>query len=148
MASTNTFSVQFIIRLNKGNNNEAIIYARVNVNSRRTEISLKRSIHPASWDPSLQTVKENKEQAKEINKYIEEVRFKLMECYRQLQLENKVLNVVAIKSLFLGEEKKENTLGALMEYRNMNMKSILQPGTLKNYHTTERYIKLFFKTLI
>jgi hypothetical protein len=93
----------------------------------------------------LQTVRENKEHAKEINKYIEEVRFKLMECHKQLQLENKVLNVVAIKSLFLGEEKKENTLGVLMEYHNMNMKSILQPGTLKKLSHYRKIYKMFLR---
>ncbi len=87
MKTTNTFSVQFVIRSSKGNSEEAIIYARVNVNSRRTEISLKRSIHPSQWNASLQTVKGTKEQARQINKYIEEVRFRLMECYGQLQSE-------------------------------------------------------------
>lgn len=145
MKTTNTFSVQFITRTGKANKEEAIIYARVNVNSKRTEISIKRSIHPSQWNASSQSVKGTKEQARQINAHIDEVRYKLMECYRQLQSENKVINATAIKNLFLGEERKANTLGALIGYHNTNMKTMLEKGTLKNYHTTERYLKLFLK---
>ena len=68
-----------------------------------------------------------------------------MDCYHQLQLQNKVITSAAIKGLFLGEEKAENTLCALIEYHNINMKSVLQHGTLKNYFTTARYVKRFLK---
>ena len=46
MKTTNTFSVQFVIRTKKSNPREAIIYARINVNKKRLEISLKKSIDP------------------------------------------------------------------------------------------------------
>lgn len=66
-----------------------------------------------------------------------------MECYQQLLLEHEVITVDKIKSNFLGETKIENTLIGLIDYHNKNMKESLTPGTLKNYYTTEKYIKRF-----
>jgi integrase/recombinase XerD len=143
MKTTKTFSVRFAVRACKRNIKQATIYARITVNGRRLEISLKRTIDPEFWAPASGSVTGNKDAARQLNPYIEEVRFKLTECYRQLQLQNKVISIDAIKAMFLGEEKTASTLCSLMEYHNVNMKNILQPGTLKNYATTARYLRLF-----
>ena len=57
----------------------------------------------------------------------------------------KLITAEAIKNLFLGEEKSENTLCSLIDYHNVNMKSVLAQGTLKNYFTTKKYVLLFLK---
>lgn len=67
-----------------------------------------------------------------------------MECVRQLNMEKRKLTPEAIKRRFLGEEC-DRTLCGLMTYHNENMKRVLSPGTLKNYFTTERYVKLFLE---
>ena len=54
-----------------------------------------------------------------------------MECYQQLLLEHKVIGPHAIKTLYLGETKIDNTLLGLIDYYNNNMKTILSWGTLK-----------------
>ncbi len=82
---------------------------------------------------------------RQVNPYIEDVRFKLIECYRELQLSNKPITGQNIKELFLGEEKQAHSLCSLMEYHNVNMKDVLAPGTLKNFYTTERYVKRFLQ---
>jgi hypothetical protein len=46
MKTTNTFGIQFIIRVQKNDDAKAIIYARITVNGKRLEISLKRIIDP------------------------------------------------------------------------------------------------------
>jgi integrase len=68
-----------------------------------------------------------------------------MDCYDSMQMQNKIITADAIKNLFLGETKIENTLCGLMQYHNENMKTILAHGTLKNYYTTEKYVKLFLE---
>jgi integrase/recombinase XerD len=128
MKTTNTFGVKFITRPIKNKPEEHNIYARI-INKKRLEISLKQIVNPLSWDSSAGCLKGNKELARQINPYIEEVRYKLTEFYRQLQRENKTITAETIKNLFLGEDKILNTLCTLMEYRNVNMKSVLQPGT-------------------
>ena len=82
----------------------------------------------------------------ELNPYLQDGRYQLMECVRQLHLEKRKLTPQAVKRLFLGEEESYRTLCGLISYHNENMKTVLAPGTLKNYFTTERYLKLFLET--
>ena len=45
MKSRNTFGIQFVIRLPKQKKDEtAAVYARITVNGRRTEVSLKTKV--------------------------------------------------------------------------------------------------------
>ena len=50
MKSNNTFSIIFIIRLNKKDKSFALLYARILANGERTEISLKETIKTDEWD--------------------------------------------------------------------------------------------------
>ena len=145
MKTTNTFGIQFIIRANKKDHSDALIYARITINGKRIEISLKRTINPLSWIHSSESVKGTSLEVKQLNKFIEETRYKLRECYQQLQMQNKLISAEAIKNLFLGETKTENTLCSLIEYHNVNMKGVLAHGTLKNYYTTKKYVDLFLR---
>jgi len=145
MKTTNTFGIQFIIRANKKDRSDALIYARITINAKRLEISLKRTINPLSWTHSSESVKGTSVEVKQLNKIIEETRYKLRECYQKLQMQNKLISAEAIKNLFLGETKTENTLCSLVDYHNTNMKGVLAHGTLKNYYTTKKYVDLFLR---
>ena len=46
---------------------------------------------------------------------------------------------------YLGEDEIHKTLLQLSTYHNFTMKSVLKHGTLKNYYTTEKYLKRFLK---
>jgi integrase/recombinase XerD len=70
MKTTNTFSVQFVIRTKKNDPCSAIIYARIHANKKRLEISLKKRSDPVLWDAAAECVKGNKPEAKQLNKYI------------------------------------------------------------------------------
>ena len=145
MKTTNTFGVQFIIRIKKTDPTQALIYARITVNSKRLEISLKRIIDPLTWLYSAESVKGTSTEVRQLNKFIEETRYKLRECYQELRMQRKLITAEAVKNLFLGEEKSENTLCSLMDYHNENMNGVLAWGTLKNYFTTKKYVLLFLK---
>ncbi|MBH12186.1 MAG: hypothetical protein CMF37_04530 [Leeuwenhoekiella sp.] len=47
-----TFSLNFWINGCRAENEEAIIYARITVNGKRANISLKRKVPVESWDSS------------------------------------------------------------------------------------------------
>jgi hypothetical protein len=79
MKSNNTFSIIFIIRLNKKDKSFALLYARILANGERTEISLKETIKTDEWDAPREMLKRKSPQAKAINKYIEDVRYRLKE---------------------------------------------------------------------
>ena len=145
MKTTNTFGVQFITRIKKNDLKKSQIYARITVNGKRLEIAQKRTIETNSWDSAAECVTGNAPEVKQINKFIEETRYKIRECYQELRMQSKLITAEAVKNLFLGEEKSENTLCSLMDYHNENMKGVLAWGTLKNYFTTKKYVLLFLK---
>lgn len=143
MKSTNNFSVRFILRNTSNNLSEALIYARITVDRKRAEISLARSIDPQSWDATRQIVNGSKELVSRINPFLEECRYKLIDCYQQLKSQNGFVTANAIKSLFLGDDRVQNTLLSLLQYHNVNSQNILKYGTLKNYGATEKYLRQF-----
>jgi hypothetical protein len=51
-------------------------------------------------------------------KYLDEVRLKLGNCYKELQLKGKLINTTAVKNLFLGEKEEVYILSRLVSYHN------------------------------
>lgn len=145
MKAINTFGVQFIIRRNKVRKGMVPIYARITLNGKRLEISLKQFIAENEWNQVKEIAKGSRPEIRQLNQYISDVRLKLIECYRRLQLQNKSITIEDVKSKFLGEDISGFTLAKLMEYHNETMKGILAWGTLKNYYTTQRYIEMFLR---
>lgn len=148
MKSTNTFSVNFIIRMNKKDKTSALLYARISVNGRRTEISLKEHIKTAEWDPAREVLKGKLPHVKSLNKYIEDIRFRLKEIYRALEQKGLMITADGIKEAYLGRNKNENDGHKLIELINYHEKIFgheLRKGTLKNYYTTRDYILRFLQ---
>lgn len=145
MESTKAFSVRFILRYTTTNSSEALIYARISFNKKRSELSVNRAIDPNNWDSAKQCVFGSKELMNRINPYLDEVRYKVTECYHKLKAQNGYITAEAIKRLFTGEDKANNSLLTLFEYHTVNTKGILKWGTLKNYGATEKYVRKFLK---
>ena len=145
MRTNNTFGVQFITRTNKAKNGLLPIYARISVDGRRVEVSLKRFIHPDNWNDAKGSAKGKSEEIRKLNTYLEQIRSRLTECYQELTVKKKLVTAVAIKNLFCGFEEKEHSLMTLFDYHNVEMKTTLEWGTLKNYFTTRRYVEEYLK---
>lgn len=145
MKTTNTFGVHFVARPKKSNPCELWIYVRITVGKKVAEASLKRKVEAQYWDQAGECIKGNKKLQQELKPFLDDVRYKFTDCFRKLQVERKPISAVALKDSFLGKEESSYTLCGLMKYHNENMKTVLAPGTLKNYFTTERYVKLFLE---
>jgi len=146
MRSSNTFGIQFVIRLPKQQkNDQATVFARISVNGRRCEISLKKKVDPQNWDDAKGKARGTKDEIRKLNEHIERVRTIIADGYHQLIQQKKVITVDAVKSLFLGTDQNEITLIKLGEYHNTEMKDKLADGTMKNYYTTQKYIGKFLK---
>jgi len=146
MRSSNTFGIQFVIRLPKQQkNDQATVFARISVNGRRCEISLKKKVNPQNWDEAKGKARGTKDETRKLNDHIERVRTLIADGYHELVQQKKVVTVDAVKSLFLGADDNEITLIKLGEYHNTEMKDKLADGTMKNYYTTQKYIAKFLK---
>ena len=122
----------------------ATVYARIAVNGRRSEISLKKKVAPKDWDEAKGKAKGKREKIQKLNSHIERVRTLIADAYHELVQQRKTVHVDAVKSLFLGTAEGTVTLRKLVEYHNRETAHKLAQGTLKNYYTTQR--DTYFKT--
>ncbi len=143
MQTSKTFSIHFWLNTAKKKDDIAPLYARVTVNGKRAEISLKRYLSVTYWDPTTKKAKPRTPNAPALNAYLDQVYAELLECQKQLLSEFKLVTAQSIKARYLGEDDDQKTLLDLVDYHNTNMKTVLKFGTMKNYYTTERYIKRF-----
>ena len=143
MQTSKTFSIHFWLKMAKRKGDLTPIYARITVNGKRAEISLKRYTSVTYWDSKSKRVKPRTPGAKMLNAYLDDVYANLLTCHKQLTSEFKLITSHNIKARFLGEDEQFKTLMELVDYHNTSMKSVLKFGTLKNYYTTEKYLKRF-----
>lgn len=104
---------------------------------------MKRQTSVTYWDTKSKKTVARTPEGKAINTYLDQVYPKLLECYKQLYSDFELVTANSIKARFVGQDEKYKTLLDLIKYHNENMQGVLKPGTLKNYYTTESYIKRF-----
>lgn len=141
MRTSSTFSILFWVYSSRANkNNRSTIYARVTVNGKRVGISLKSKIDIGTWNTDRQKVKGNTAESRQINLYLDDVKSRIVSCYRDLNNETKVVTAQLVKARFLGEDKKKNSLRDIIDYHNEKMGVKLAPKTLCHYRTSQKYI--------
>jgi hypothetical protein len=131
--------------MNKQKGNLAPLYCRVTVDSHRVEISLKQWIDPKDWSSEKGMARGSREEIKSLNHFLEQVKARLMECYQDMQVQKKLITAEGIKNKFIGTDQKDHTLCKVINYHNEHMKNTLTWGTMKNYYTTQKYIKMFLE---
>jgi site-specific recombinase XerD len=121
------------------------IYARVTINGKRMELSMKQKIKTEDWSDQKGMAKTKKEEFKVLNNYLEQMRSSFVECYRDMTIKKKVINIDTFKDAYYGHDENEMTLFKLTTYHNQDMKETIAWGTLKNYFTTQKYLEKFLK---
>ncbi|MCM4156738.1 site-specific integrase [Gramella sp. AN32] len=145
MRNSVTFGIVFIPKSSKAKNGKAPLYARITLNGERVELSLQRRITLNLWDERKSRLRGCSAESIQVNNSLDRVYNKIYESFRQLQNENKLLNVGMIKARYLGADDSFKKLSELLDYHTKNMKNVLKYGTMKNYYTTERYLYKFLK---
>ena len=149
MRKPKTFSIRFWIRKNhQKKNGEYPIYARINIDGLRADLSLHISAKEKQWCSKSERLRSRSLYAKDKNKHLDDVFVKLMNCYNQLHNENVPITAKSIKSRYLGRDKKLTSLSELLQYHKERELDKLRPGTAKNYSATETYIRRYLKTYL
>lgn len=143
MQSQNTFSLSFWVNATRAKNNQVSVYGRITVNGKRANISLQRKVVLAEWDSNKGRARGNKQESRLLNRYLDLVKNRIHEAHDELIKEKAFICSQSIKARFLGEDNEEYSLLTLVDYHNTQMSESLTFGTLKNYFTTQNYIKLF-----
>lgn len=144
--ATTTFGVLFYLKTQKTSmQGKAPICARVTVNGKRTEISVKRSVNANEWDERKGMAKGSRKETVELNMYLNQFKAKIINTYQQMVLSDVAIDGPAIRDKVLGTDHLVPTLVSLIEYHNEQQETKLAPGTMKNYYTTQRYIEKFLR---
>ena len=146
MRTTSTFSILFWIYSKRIKNSQAPLYARITVDRKKLNISLKRRIDTRLWNSHKQRMIGRSICVKNINQYLDEVHSKLFQCYQELRADDKRITPQGIKSRFLGDDKRiPSTLKDIITYHNDKMFGKLHGNTSRLYLTSQKYILLFLK---
>lgn len=145
MKTTITFSILIWINSSRAKDNQAQIFARVTVNQRRVNISLKKKVNIDSWDKAKSRVKGTGQDARILNGYIEQSQAALFQAYQDLKAERKMITAEAVKSRFLGTDQQHYSLQNIIDYHNDNHAHKLHKATLGLYKTTQSYLLEFVK---
>ena len=140
MRTRSTFSINFWINTSRMIHGKAKIYARITIDSKRANMSLKYTIDKELWDKKLSRAKGKTPESNEINGYLQEVQARLFECYRDLKLTNDHTSAEMVKARYLGEDVVHKSLVELFKYHNLHSQKLLSKATLRHYHTTQKYL--------
>jgi integrase len=141
----NTFAVAFYLKKYKAVNGKVPIYARITVDKKRADLSVKQSIEENNWNSMKGMAKGSREDIRSLNLFLERYKSNIVSLYQEMLLQKKIITAEAIKNSFQGTDLKEFTLCKLVEYHNTNLKDSLAWGTMKNYSTTQKYLQSFMK---
>ncbi len=97
---TNTFSIIFHPRKSNSEDEKLGIYARVTINGKRLELSLKQRIKAEDWNYEKGMAKAKKEESKILNNYLEQMRGSFVECYREMTLKKKVITIETFRKAY------------------------------------------------
>lgn len=140
MRTSQSFSILIWAYLKRAKNNQASLYARITINGKRVNISLKERVDIGLWNPKLQKAKGNSATSRIVNHFIAQVKADIMQCYRDLTNGARVVTPQLIKARYLGEDKETHSLRDLFLYHNETMEHKLCSRTLSHYRTSQKYI--------
>jgi hypothetical protein len=116
---TQTFSILIWANKAKADHTGLLpLYARVTVDGKRAEVSLKRKVYPTKWNAGTGQLKGSTEEARLVNNYLSQVKAELFKLYNQMQLNEEYITADAIKLRFTGGQQERKTLLEVLGYHN------------------------------
>ncbi|REE27269.1 site-specific recombinase XerD [Winogradskyella pacifica] len=145
MRTVKTLGVHFWVNKQKEINGEVLLYARVTIDQKRVNISLKRKVPLKLWDSKQRKVIGSSSKAKEINEYLELTKSELYNHYQILRSSNKLITADDIKNEFLQEGEDSKTLIELINYHRLKIENTHAVGSIRNFKVSEGYVIRFLK---
>jgi len=149
MKTTQTFSILIWANKAKATKTGLPLFARVTIDGRRAEISLKRKVPINKWDSKSGKAHGNSREARELNHYIQEVKSELYRLYHQMASMEEFLSAESIKLRYTGKETPRKSLLQVIEIHNTEMErkvgSEVSKSTLTKFKTLEGKVTSFIK---
>lgn len=147
MKTQNSFSISFFLKKDKDKvtNGNAPLYARITVNGEPVDLSLKRKVPIIAWNQKEQKLDGNTDEDRAAREKIRTTRNDINAAYDDMRYQKEMVSAEGLKAKVEGTDEEQYTLCKLMTYHKEEVGTDLEQGTLKNYDTTERFLKEFLQ---
>ncbi|TWR24998.1 site-specific integrase [Mucilaginibacter achroorhodeus] len=148
MEYSGKFGIHFKMRAERAKDGRAPVFMGIVIDAEKIYIALKGFVVDIDhWDKLNGSGKKSTKQGRDINKYLEDVRWTMKDHYRKLELTDAAITAEKLKCAFLGLKEEQNTpmLSELVKYHNDQASTLLSKGTMSHYFVTQRYINKFIK---
>ena len=142
MKSRHSFSVLFYVRSDREAFGSAPLYVRITVDGVGVYFATKKSVYLSQWDQRAQKLKGNTVENIAVRDRMRQLTNEIGAAYDELRYQKELITAEKIKSKVNGEDQGK-TLTDLIKYHFEQPGKLLASGTLKNYYSTERFLKEF-----
>ncbi|MFT3739588.1 MAG: site-specific integrase [Breznakibacter sp.] len=145
-----TFNVNFLLRKHKMlKNGEAPICMRITVNCRTVDISIKRSVDVDSWNQTRECCTSTGKVGKELNRYIDTMKAKVLQVHRELEIDGVRVTVDAIRDKLYGRDESQKTLMDVYGEHNKRCRALIgkdfSASTVEKFETSLNTLKAFIR---
>ncbi|MCT4288120.1 site-specific integrase [Elizabethkingia anophelis] len=123
------------------------VYLRITVNGKRSELSTGKNVDLSKWNPEINRLKGNSEEARTINKYFDVLSSKILEIERNLILSGESFEATDVRNLLTGKQETERHLIPIFQDHNNRMEKLIGKeyavATFKNFKTCLAHLKQF-----
>jgi integrase len=127
------------------------IYLRITVDGIPKELSAKRSWEPVRWNGKANRASGNKEDAKELNHYLDVLQNKAYDARKKLIDTGRIITSTAIVDILSGAEQRKRNLMVLFKKHNDDMKQMIGKGvgkgTWTTFNTAYKHVTNFLKLI-
>ncbi|MHB1105415.1 MAG: site-specific integrase [Lutibacter sp.] len=140
-----TFSILFYPRGNDiDKNGKATIYARITVNGKRSEFSIKRKVLLTKWNSDAGKIKGKTSDVLELNKYMISIQNKINKIQAELTENEISITAEKIKNIYLGKDSKLKMLLEIFQEHNDEVNKLVgkdfAAGTAERYKTAKKHV--------
>ena len=143
-----SFGLLFYLKKPKNYQNGPVpVYLRITVSGTPKELSLKRSWESERWNAEPGKAIGTKEDARQLNNYLNTLYIIVQEIRRKLIDNNKIITSEAIINALNGKNEDQHTVVSIFMEHNERMKNLVgkeySPRTLQRFETTLAHLRAF-----
>ena len=143
MKTSKTYSLLFWLYTQNLEPGYAQIYLRITVDSRRTNLSIKKKIPIDKWDSKKSKAKGNSKEARILNNFLDAVRSDISTIHQNLLLQEVLITSKLMKAIYLGHDDTKKSLKDLVAYHNQSIENKIHRNTFSSYQTSQGYLFKF-----
>lgn len=152
--SKNRATFSLVCYLRKSNvlkSGEVPVYMRITVNKQSVLLTMQGSVLLSLWSQAKEKSKGKDKKAQELNRYIDAVKSKVFQIYRELEIDGKPISAQIIKDIFLGNNKEDEgkTLVEVHTEHNERCRKLINteysPSTIYKFDASLKFLQEFMK---